>query len=139
MKRSLFILSFLLACLFCNNPLNFADNASHTNALSTENATCSSVGYTACGSRTFGLNLQGILSTSASGYSEESNSFSPSVRSTSNGRRVQSSSRTSLRIARSGKLIDTRNIVTFQSNLELFSSGIRSNARYIHSICILRI
>lgn len=139
MKRFLFILSFILAYLFCSSSLNPADKASQSNLLCPANTGHSSIDRTACGARNYGFNLQGILSSSASGYSEESHNFSPSVRNTGNGRRVQSSSRSTFRMVKAGKLIDTQSIYTFQSALKLFSSGIHSNARFILSICNLRI
>lgn len=69
----------------------------------------------------------------------DSNSIAPSFRSTNSGRRVQSSAKSSFRVIKAGKVFDRNNFYTFQTVILQFQSGIRSNSRYIHSICQLLI
>ncbi|MCQ2156046.1 MAG: hypothetical protein MJY57_02440 [Bacteroidales bacterium] len=67
------------------------------------------------------------------------NSFAPSFRSSNSGRRVQPSTKSSFRLIKAGKIFDRNNFHTFLTVILQFQSGIRSNSRYIHSICQLLI
>ena len=85
------------------------------------------------------FNNPAILPARTASYSGDGNSFAPSVRSTNTGRRVQPSSKSTFRIIKAGKTFDRYIFHTFQTVILQFQSGIRSNSRYIHSICQLLI
>ena len=76
-----------------------------------------------------------ILPARTVSFSGGGSSFAPSMRSTSSGRRVQPSSKSGFRIIKAGRVFDRNNFYTFQTDILQFQSGIRSNSRYIHSIC----
>lgn len=80
-----------------------------------------------------------ILPARTATFSGDGNSFTPSVRSTNAGRRVQSSTKSTFRLIKAGKVLDRNNFHTFRTAILQFQSGIRSNSRYIHSICQLLI
>ena len=80
-----------------------------------------------------------ILPVRTSTFSGDSNSIAPSFRSTNSGRRIQPSTKSAFRLIKSGKVFDRNNFHTFQTDLLQFQSGIRSNSRYIYSICQLLI
>lgn len=80
-----------------------------------------------------------ILPARTVSFSGDGSSFAPSLRSTSSGRRVQPSSKSGFRIIKAGRVFDRNNFYTFQIVILQFQSGIRSNSRYIHSICQLLI
>ena len=69
--------------------------------------------------------------------SEHSSSFS--LRIAKSLRRTNQSTKTSSRLVRSGKIIDTHNYCPFLSALFLKTCGAYSFFRYIYSICCLRI
>lgn len=81
------------------------------------------------------LSDQAILPTRTVSFSGDGSGFAPSLRSTSSGRRVQPSSKSGFRIIKAGRVFDRNNFYTFQTDIFQFQSGIRSNSRYIHSIC----
>lgn len=62
-----------------------------------------------------------------------------SVRSLSSTRRVQSHLRGSSRVVRCGKIIDIRNFDPILTTVIVRENGATSFARYIYSICCLRI
>ena len=72
-------------------------------------------------------------------YSGDGNSFAPSFRSSNSGRRVQPSTKSAFRLIKAGKVFDRNNFHAFRAVILQFQSGIRSNSRYIHSICQLLI
>lgn len=80
-----------------------------------------------------------ILPIRTATFSGDGNSFSPSVRSTNSGRRIQPSNKSSFRIIKAGKVFDKNHFYTFQTVLFQFQSGMHSNSRYIYSICQLLI
>ena len=69
--------------------------------------------------------------------SERSNPFS--LRTTQSFRRTNQSTKTTSRLIRAGKIIDTHNYCPFLSALFLKTFGSYSFFRYIYSICCLRI
>lgn len=85
------------------------------------------------------FNNLAILPVRMASYSGDGNSFAPSFRTTNSGRRVQPSTKSAFRLIKAGKVFDRNNFNTFQTALLQFQSGIRSNSRYIHSICQLLI
>ena len=86
-----------------------------------------------------GLNDAAILPAGTATFSGNGNSFSPFFRPTNAGRRVQPSTKSSFRVIKSGKVFDRNNFYTFQTAILQFQSGIRSNSRYIYTICHLLI
>ncbi len=72
-------------------------------------------------------------------FSGDGNSFAPFFRPTNSGRRVQPSTKFAFRVIKAGKIFDRNNFYTFQTVILQFQSGIRSNSRYIYSICQLLI
>ena len=80
-----------------------------------------------------------ILPVRTATLSGDGNSFAPSVRSTNSGRRVQPSTKSAFCVIKTGKVFDRNNFHAFQTVILQFQSGIRSNSRYIHSICQLLI
>ena len=80
-----------------------------------------------------------ILPLRTATFSGECSSFAPSFRSTNSGRRVQPSTKSSFRVIKAGKVFDRNNFYTFRTDILQFQSGIRSNSRYIYSICRLLI
>lgn len=80
-----------------------------------------------------------ILPVRTATFSGDGNSIAPSLRTTNSGRRVQPSSKSSFRVIKTGKVFDRNNFYTFQTVILQFQSGIRSNSRYIYSICQLLI
>ena len=80
-----------------------------------------------------------ILPVRTATLSGDGNSFAPSVRSTNSGRRVQPSTKSAFRVIKTGKVFDRNNFYAFRTVILQFQSGIRSNSRYIHSICQLLI
>ena len=85
------------------------------------------------------LSDQAILPARTASFSGDGSSFAPSLRSTSSGRRVQPSSKSAFRIIKAGRVFDRNNFYTFLTVILQFQSGIRSNSRYIYSICQLLI
>ena len=71
--------------------------------------------------------------------SGDGNSFAPAFRPANSGRRVQSSTKSAFRIVKAGKVFDRTNFHAFLAVILQFQSGIRSNSRYIYSICQLLI
>ena len=71
--------------------------------------------------------------------SGDGSSFAPSFRSTNSGKRVQPSHKSSFRVIKTGKVFDRNNFYSFRTDILQFQSGIRSNSRYIYSICQLLI
>ena len=80
-----------------------------------------------------------ILPVRTATLSGDGNSFAPSVRSTNSGRRVQPSTKSAFCVIKTGKVFDRNNFHAFRTVILQFQSGIRSNSRYIHSICQLLI
>ena len=80
-----------------------------------------------------------ILPIRTATFSGDGNSFTPSVRPTNSGRRVQPSTKSAFLIIKAGKIFDRNNFSTFQAAILQFQSGIRSSSRYIYSICQLLI
>ena len=80
-----------------------------------------------------------ILPVRTVSYSGDGNSFAPSFRTSNSGRRVQSSQKSAFRLIKAGKVFDRNNFHAFRAVILQFQSGIRSNSRYIHSICQLLI
>ena len=86
-----------------------------------------------------GLNDFAILPARTVSCSGDGNDFAPSFRSVNSLRRLQPSFKSAFCVIKDGKLIDRNNFYTFRTVLLRFQSGIRSNSRYIHSICQLLI
>lgn len=72
-------------------------------------------------------------------FSGDGNGFAPLFRPTNSGRRVQPSTKSAFRVIKAGKVFDRNNFYTFRTVILQFQSGIRSNSRYIYSICQLLI
>ena len=85
------------------------------------------------------LNDLAILPVRTATYSGDGNSFAPSLRPTNSGRRVQPSFKSSFRVIKAGKVLNRNNYCSFQAAILQYQSGIRSNSRYIYSICQLLI
>lgn len=81
------------------------------------------------------VNDVAILPVRTSSYCGDGNDFSPSFRSNNSGRRIQPSTKSAFRVIKAGKIYDRNYFHTFQTILLQFQSGIRSNSRYIYSIC----
>lgn len=129
MKRILFILSFLLPLLLhCQTASGREVNLSAKSVLclsidQNNSQDCSDIGHAF-----FSLVENAVLS-------HQDNTSSPNVRSVKSGRRIQSSSKSSTRIIKAGKVLDRQYFFTFQANLLQFQTGIFSSRRYIYSIC----
>ncbi|MCQ2119606.1 MAG: hypothetical protein MJY84_06765 [Bacteroidales bacterium] len=80
-----------------------------------------------------------VLPFQSARFSGEDSPVIPSVRLTEHGRRIQVSHKFPFRVIKAGKVIDRHHFVIFHDELLRFQSGIRSNDRYIHSICSLLI
>lgn len=80
-----------------------------------------------------------LLPVRTASISGNGSSFAPSFRSTNSGKRVQPSHKSSFRVIKTGKVFDRNNFYTFRTVILQFQSGIRSNSRYIYSICQLLI
>lgn len=82
-----------------------------------------------------------ICITSAQGwaFSGSENGNPVSVRSSQTGRRTSPSTKTTTRLVRTGKVIDTHNFNPFLSAVFLKAAGVQSLPRYIHAICCLRL
>ena len=80
-----------------------------------------------------------ILPVRTATFSGDGNSFAPLFRQTNSGRRVQPSTKSAFRVIKAGKVFDRNNFHTFRTVILQFQSGIRSNSRYIYSICQLLI
>lgn len=133
MKRIILIVSLLLSCVF--------SGTGHGHDISEERLHGTVVSSTDR-NNTEGkadLNDLAILPVRPASYSGSGNSVAPSFRSTNSGRRIQPSTKSAFRLIKSGKVFDRNNFHTFQTDLLQFQSGIRSNSRYIHSICQLLI
>lgn len=89
--------------------------------------------------KTVDINDVALLPVRTATFSGDGTSFAPSVRSTNSGKRVQSSYKSSFRVIKAGKVFDRNIFHTFRADILQFQSGIRSNSRYIHSICQLLI
>ena len=85
------------------------------------------------------FNDTAILPVRTATFSGDGSNFAPSLRSSNSGKRVQSSFKSSFRIIKEDKVFDRNNFYTFQTAILQFQSGIRSNGRYIYSICRLLI
>lgn len=93
----------------------------------------------AAADNTADLNDSAILPVRTASYTGDSGSFAPSLRSASSSRRVQPSTKSSFRVIKAGKVFDRTNLYTFRAVILQFQCGIRSNSRYIYSICRLLI
>ena len=133
MKGILLILSVFLSCLF-------SGGGKECNAI--EGRECGAVVYCAENNNTeekADFNDLAILPARTASYAGDGNSLAPSLRSTNTGRRVQPSSKSAFRVIKAGKVFDRNNLHAFRAVILQFQSGIRSNSRYIHSICHLLI
>ncbi|MBQ9583095.1 MAG: hypothetical protein IJR25_02055 [Bacteroidales bacterium] len=72
-------------------------------------------------------------------FSGNSNSHFSSIRVNQTGRRINPSPKTTSRLVRTGKIIDTHNFNPFLSALFPKTDGVQSLFRYIYSICCLRL
>ena len=80
-----------------------------------------------------------FISVCGEAFSGNPTSFSGSIRLTQTGRRINPSTKTTFRLIRSGKVIDTHNFDPFLSALFPKVCGIRSFFRFIYAICCLRL
>lgn len=85
------------------------------------------------------INDSAILPVRTAEISGDVSSICPSSRSVNSGRRIQPSSRSSFLVIKAGKVFDRNNFYAFRAVILQFQSGIHSNSRYIHSICLLLI
>lgn len=134
MRSIVIILSVLLSFIFGEGRLNIASerNSYNTGAVlqcTDDDAADSKADF----------NDVALLPVRTAAFSGDGYSFAPSLRSTNSGRRVQPSSKSGFRVIKAGKVFDRNNFYTFQTVILQFQSGIRSNSRYIHSICQLLI
>ena len=133
MKGIILILSVFLSCLFSGSGQDYAavEEREHETVVEcTERNTTENKAD---------FNDLAILPIRTAAFSGDGNNFTPSVRSTNSGRRVQPSTKSAFRLIKAGKVFDRNNFSTFQAAILQFQSGIRSNSRYIHSICQLLI
>ncbi len=129
MKRILFILSFLLPLLLhCQSASGGDVNISVEAVLSISVGPNSSQDCQDIEHAYFSLAENAVLS-------HQDNTSSPNIRSVKSGRRIQSSSKSSTRIIKAGKVLDRQYFFTFQANLLQFTTGIFSSRRYIYTIC----
>lgn len=133
MKGFLLILSLFLSCLFSGSGMRHDNAGVKAPQTFIESADSDTAEYEAESKD------EAILPVRTATYSGDGNNFSPSVRSTNSGRRVQTSSKSAFRILKAGKVFDRNNFHSFRATILQFQSGIRSNSRYIHSICHLLI
>lgn len=133
MKQLLLILSFFLSCLFNDGCISDAEQyltfSSTIVETTKQNQSDSNPNY----------NVQAILPVQSARFSGENTNFTPSVRSTSSGRRTQVSQKYPFRIVKAGKIIDRNNLYIFLTDLFHFQTGTHSTRRYIHTICCLLI
>lgn len=134
MRSIVIILSVLLSFIFGEGRLNIASERSSYNT----GAVLQCTDDDAADSKA-DFNDVALLPVRTATFSGDGYSFAPSLRSTNSGRRVQPSSKSGFRVIKSGKVFDRNNFYTFQTVILQFQSGIRSNSRYIHSICQLLI
>ena len=134
MRGIVIIISVLLSFIFGEGRIsNICDvNLQCTDAL----VECTDTG---AADKTSDINDVALLPVRTATFSGDGSSFAPSVRSTNSGKRVQSTYKSSFRVIKAGKVLDRNIFYTFQADILQFQSGIRSNSRYIHSICQLLI
>lgn len=134
MKSFVLIFTVLLSFLFGEDRTsNVCDRTAHyTDAV----VQCSDKG---AADNKADFNDVAILPVRTATVSGDGNSFAPSFRPTNSGRRVQPSTKSAFRVIKTGKVFDRNNLYAFQTVFLQFQSGIRSNSRYIHSICQLLI
>lgn len=133
MKGILLIFSLFLSCLFSGSGQIDDVRTGDTVSLVVEAAESDAA------ENSTDFNDLAIMPVRTASYSGDGNSFAPSVRSNNTGRRVQSSSRSTFRVIKDGKVIDRHNFCTFRATLLQFPSGIHAADRYIYSICNLLI
>lgn len=75
-----------------------------------------------------------LTSARGAGFSGEDNTFAPSVRSINSGRRIQSSTRSSFRVLKVGKVLDRQHFQTFRQTFYNRPSGTFCFSRFIYSI-----
>lgn len=134
MKSIILIFTFLFSFVFgggkdggvCNGNLH------HTDAV----VQCSDNDAT---DKNVDLNNAALLPVRTINFSGNGSSYASSVRSTHSGRRLQPSTKSAYRVIKDGKVLDINNVYTTRTFIIHFRSGIRSNSRYIHSICQLLI
>lgn len=85
------------------------------------------------------LNNAALLPVRTVNFSGNGSNYAPSVHSTRSGRRVHPSTKSAYHVIKDGKVLDINNFYTTRTFIIHFRSGIRSNSRYIHSICQLLI
>ena len=133
MKQLLLILPFFLSCLFNDGRISDAGQcAEYTSAIvetSEQNPSDSNPDY----------NAQALLPVQSARISGENTNVTPSIRSTSSGRRTQVSQKYPFRIVKAGKVIDRNSFYIFLTELLQFQTGSHSTRRYIHTICCLLI
>ena len=133
MKGVVLIISLFLSCVFCGTGERYdisEERPHETVAASTDNGTTENKAD---------INDLAILPVRPASYSGDGNSFAPSFRTSNSGRRVQPSTKSAFRLIKAGKVFDRNNFHAFRAVILQFQSGLRSNSRYIHSICQLLI
>ena len=133
-KQVVLILSFLLS-LFSGGRTELVDDSSSQDvlcAVTEDQSHEDAAGY---------AQNRELCITAAQGYSfsSDSNPNSVSIRVTQSGRRTQSQVRSTVRIIKSGKVIDNNHSYPFLAESIVHQAGMYVPQRYLFSICRLRL
>ena len=133
MKGIVLIISLFLSCAFSGTGAihDISEGMLHDTVISSTDKNTSE--------KKVDFNGLAILPVRTASYSGDGSGSAPSFHPTNSGRRVQPSTKSAFRLIKAGKVFDRNNFHAFRAVILQFQSGIRSNSRYIHSICQLLI